>query len=309
MIKGVDISDYQGAPNFEQLKQATDFVIIKSSEGVGYKARELDRSQEEARRVGMGVGYYHFARPDLGNEPEDEAQFFINCIWPLRAGEVLVLDYEVGFFDPVGWCKRFLDYLAAHLNGTKPLIYLNQSQIQNINWKPVIDGGYGLWVASYDNDPSDVHFDHAWPSVAMKQYTSSGTVAGISGKVDMNVFYGDIIQYKKYGYREGQSNTPTTPTPAPDKRIVFFDLINTNVWNKPANEITDVMVGKFISDYKECLEQNTIGSQQKQQIKNLTEQVGALQNEMKTKLAECDQACNAKLQVLKEKIRNFANSL
>ncbi len=212
-IHGLDISAYQGDPNYDTLKQNAQFIIIKSSEGNGFKDSKINRNQLEARRVGMGLGYYHFARPDLNNTPEAEAQWFINCIWPVQVGELLVLDFEVVYGDPVNWCKKFLDYLAQHLNGTKALIYLNRSQLQGYNWSPIIQAGYGLWVASYDNDPNQVNFDTKWPVVAMKQYTSHGLMNGVGGYIDLNTFFGDMVAFKKYGYKQ--------PLPPPVDQIAL----------------------------------------------------------------------------------------
>lgn len=215
MIHGLDISNYQGNPNYDQLKIGASFVIIKTSEGTGFKDPTAARNQEEARRVGIGLGYYHFARPDLGNSPVAEADWFLGCIGDIQEGEVLTLDYEVSYQDPVNWCKAFLDHLFSKTNGNKPLIYLNQSLIQGYNWQAVIDAGYGLWVASYDNDPSDVHFDTKWPVVAMKQYTSSASFPGVSGNIDADVFYGDLNTFKAYGYKPDVTLPPPSSLPIP----------------------------------------------------------------------------------------------
>lgn len=217
-IKGIDISSWQGQPNFNLVKNDAIFGIFKSSEGTVFRDPQLARNVLEARRVGMIVGYYHFARPDAGNSPEAEAQYFINQIWPIQPGELLVLDYEVNYYDPVGWCKRFLDYLSNKLNGTKALIYLNGYLTNAYNWKPVVDGNYGLWLAYYDNDPNNINYSIGkWPFAAMKQYWSQGKISGISGNVDINTFFGDATTLKKYGYKE--PNTPTDPYIALNKTL------------------------------------------------------------------------------------------
>jgi hypothetical protein len=51
MIKGIDISSYQGSPNYDTLKANLDFIILKASEGNGFKDPQLSRNQSEARRV------------------------------------------------------------------------------------------------------------------------------------------------------------------------------------------------------------------------------------------------------------------
>jgi GH25 family lysozyme M1 (1,4-beta-N-acetylmuramidase) len=199
-MQGIDISSWQGKPEFIRLQNEIDFIIIKATEGVGYKDKEFYRNQNEARAVNLPLGYYHFARPDLGNSPTNEAEYFISVIGKLEIGEILVLDYEVNSYNGVSWCKKFLDHVTKITN-TKPLIYLNQYQIQNMNWESVIQGNYGLWVASYDNDQNNVNFSTGWPVVAMKQYTNSGVVQGIYSRVDMNTFFGSREMFRKYGYQ------------------------------------------------------------------------------------------------------------
>ncbi|MGH7749499.1 MAG: glycoside hydrolase family 25 protein, partial [Candidatus Dormibacteria bacterium] len=158
---------------------------------------------------GMGVGYYHFARPDLSNKPEDEATWFHQTASP-EAGEILALDFEVSYGgDIVAWCKTFLDSLSSKLNGYKPLIYLNQSLLRSHDWSSVFNAGYGLWLADYDNSVTDVATP--WPNdEAFKQFTDSAVVGGVIGKVDEDVLFGDINTFKAYGYQP--SYTPTPPT-------------------------------------------------------------------------------------------------
>lgn len=209
MIVGNDISKFQGDVNFDTYKNNSNFLIVKATEGVGYIDPKLVRNQSEARRVGLPLGYYSFARPDLGNPPEAEAQFFLDRVGTLREGEVLCLDYEVSKIQTqVDWCKKWLDYVFQK-TGVRPLIYMSESYVNGLNWQAVVDGGYGLWIAKYAIPSSpDASFNKGkWPVVAMYQWSSSQQVPGISGNVDANVFYGDVVTFKKYGYK------PVAPQP------------------------------------------------------------------------------------------------
>jgi len=211
---GNDISKYQGDVNFDVYKDNANFVIAKATEGNGYTDGKFSRNQSEARRVGLPIGYYHFARPDLGNTPEAEAAYFLKVVGSPVEGEVYVLDYEPASNpnDAVVWCKAFLDYVYATI-GVKPLIYLNQSQAKGFDWQPVIDGGYGLWIAAYTFDPNNNAAEIGkWPFAAMQQWTNNQTVPGIPVVADGNVFFGDIATFKKYGYKKPVEPTPT-PTP------------------------------------------------------------------------------------------------
>lgn len=206
MLRGLDLSSYQGSVDFESLKSNIDFVIIKASEGTGFIDPQLQRNQSEARRLGIPLGYYHFARPDLGNSPEAEAEWFKAAV-NVAEGELLCLDFEVNYTDGVNWCRGFLDHLSYLLGGYKPLIYLNLSLVGGSDWSSVINENYGLWLADYDGstDPIGV----PWPVLALKQFSSTGSVPGVSGNVDLDVFYGDLGTFSAYGY------SPSAPAPEP----------------------------------------------------------------------------------------------
>lgn len=213
---GNDISKYQGDINYDIFKNNTQFVLIKATEGNGYTDPKLNRNQSEARRVGLLLGYYHFARPDLGNTPEAEANFFLSKIGELKENELLALDYECANQkqSDVSWCKKFLDVVFEKTK-VRPFIYLNQAQIKNFDWNEVIGGSYGLWVACYTYDPNKNTFVVGeFKSAAIQQWSNKQTVPGISGGVDGNVFFGTLETLKKYGY-----HTPIILPTVPDPEI------------------------------------------------------------------------------------------
>ncbi len=215
MIVGNDVSEFQGQIDWPTYKDNSNFVIIKASEGNGYIDKWFGNNRTQVRQVGLPHGFYHFARPDLGNSPQVEAEFFCKLIDgdPIREGEVLALDFEVSYNDPVNWCKAWLDAVAGHFNGLEPLIYLNQSLASNYDWTPVVNAGYGLWIAAYTGDPNNNNFNIGkFPSAAIQQWTDAQSVKGISGNVDGDCFFGDANAFGKYGY---QTPAPVTPAPAP----------------------------------------------------------------------------------------------
>jgi lysozyme len=210
MIVGNDISVFQGDINYDTLKSNANFVISKASEGTGFTDPKFGRNQSEARRVSLPLGYYHFARPDLGNDAAHEADWFLKVIGEIREGEVLCLDFEVTYTDCVNWCKNWLDRVKFMTNGCKPLIYLNQSQLHEFNWQPIVDAGYALWIAAYVDDTN--FFTGNWPSAALQQWTSGQQVPGISGNCDGDRFFGDLNAFKAYGFHKP---VPVPPTPPP----------------------------------------------------------------------------------------------
>jgi len=216
MIVGNDISVYQGTVDWPTYKNNSNFVIIKASEGKSLIDPWFGGNRKGARDNNLPRGFYHFARPDYGNLPEDEAKFFCSLIDgdPIRDGELLMLDFEVQFHDSVNWAKAWLDYVSNHFGGVKPLFYSYQSMIKEFDWSVVANNGYGLWIAAPTGDPNNNNFyTGPWKMAAMQQWGTEDEVPGIKGAVDADVFFGDLGAFENYGYK-----TPvpiSIPTPEP----------------------------------------------------------------------------------------------
>lgn len=242
MIVGNDVSDIgQGQVDFDTYVKNSNFIIMKASEGTGFRDPQLSRSQSEARRVGLPLGYYHFGRPDKGNDPVAEADYFLAQVGDIKSGEVLALDFEVSFADAVNWCKSFLDHVVSKV-GFKPLIYMDNSRRTGYNWQPLVDEGYGLWLADYSGDPNKSQFPATpWPFVAIQQWTNSQQVPGIAKVTDGDAFGGNADAFKKYG-KPQPAPTPTPPAPTPP--AITNDTVIPQIDNKTvgqiAQELTDL---------------------------------------------------------------------
>lgn len=189
MDAGCDIAVYQGAPDFAQLKTAAKFVFVKATEGTGLTDDQFARNWSEARRVGIQRGAYHFAHPDLGLDPDDEAAYFVQTVGPLSPGDMLALDLERDCADPVGWSSHFLAHVRS-ATGTAPFIYINLSTLQGHDWSPVRTQ-YPLWLALYDGQPNT-----RVAGEVIKQWSGSGThIAGVQGEVDLDTAFEDLTQY------------------------------------------------------------------------------------------------------------------
>lgn len=216
MLKGIDVSKYQGDINYDALKSAIDFIIIRSSYGVGYTDTKFQRNRDEAKRVGLLTGFYHYAYPN-NNTPKAEADWFLKVLGTVEKGQILFLDFEEKYVDPIGWSLEFLHRITEVL-GYKPLIYLNQAQINSYDWSPLVKEDYGLWIAQYNSNPP---IKSEWPFTAFKQFTSSGQYPGISGNVDGDEFYGDQLAFLKYGFGGSDIINPMDPSKA--KAILNLD--------------------------------------------------------------------------------------
>lgn len=205
-IQGADISEHQGRVNFSALKRDVDFVIARSSWGMKTKDKQFDRNQRLLRRKNIPRWFYHYSYPNH-NTPESEADHFVNTVGNLQNGESLVLDMEEAGNHIVNWSLEFLNRVE-NKTGVKPLIYMNSNFLKSYGWKPVKKNGNGLWIANFganDGQPGNEPGVRYWEFYALWQYTSQGTAGGIH-PLDLNLFYGSVEDFKKYGK---QAQEPT----------------------------------------------------------------------------------------------------
>ena len=273
MLKGIDISYWQGQPNFSSLAQNQDFIVIRSSYGTGYRDTKFDYNREQCRIKNIPHGFYHYAYPTY-NTPEDEARWFVSVVSPLESGEFLCLDFEEKYQTPVDWCKRFLDTVSELLGGYKPLIYLNKYTVQSYDWNPVVSKGYGLWLSYWDYNPDGTFNIPYWNIVAMRQYSNKEIVNGISGGVDANVFYGEKEQLQSYGIQIGDIPCEKLKseneqlkleiksiTKEKDGLVKSLSDLNTLYKNLLAEDkIEDAQLAELIEDFNELTEQYKLES-------------------------------------------------
>lgn len=239
-ILGFDASRWQGRISWPQLpRDGVSFVMMKASEGAlapgtpdaaavaQFGLDPMFRTNWAASRsVGLVRGAYHFLRPDLRNSPEAEAEWFFSVVrGDLQPGDLLACDCESGAGNLAGYAHRFMAHLEL-LCGFPPLFYASPSFLaaHGITYAN-LGKEFGLWEAFWTSRmPGPAA---GWPFIAMWQNTDAGTLAGIAGRVDEDVFQGDVATLRKYGKPGANSMgsgsvtppaprpTPPPPTPAP----------------------------------------------------------------------------------------------
>ena len=215
MLKGIDISHHQKGIDLGAVD--TDFVICKATEGNGYTDEMCDTFYQKAKSLGKKLGVYHFARPDLGNTPEAEADWFVKETLGYHKEAMLILDWESGNLQDTTWARKWLDRVYSK-TGVRPVIYMSASVMRSANWGDVVAGDYGLWVANYgsnDGTAQESVFDRYplkyWSFYALWQYTSVGRLNGYNGNLDLNYFSGDSSAWDKYAGGSPSSSKPSNP--------------------------------------------------------------------------------------------------
>jgi LysM repeat protein len=219
-IKVADVSRWQNVINFDVLKTEVDAVVIKvgGSDGGLYVDGQFARNRNEARRVGLPRWFYWYK--GAAGSPEEQAAYFIQAIGGLQAGEGVVLDDENEAAVNVDFAARFADKVKE-LTGLNNVLYSNQARFSG-NLQPIKDRNIGAWSAKYGSNsgsPEGAPATAGGLVVIMWQYTSRAVLKAVTGNtVDMNIFYGDVAAFLKYGAPGSvpAPSVPVTPTqPAP----------------------------------------------------------------------------------------------
>jgi lysozyme len=190
MVYGLDVSQYQGQIEWEKAKIVEDtfqlqFVFIRATAGKDKLDSRFHENWKNAKAANFICGAYHYYRPNENSLLQ--AENFIKHVRLKKGDFPPVLDIEnlpkVQSMDSlkVG-LKRWLTKVEDHYK-TKPIIYSGEKYFNDFledEFK-----GYTFWIANYNFFVEDCK-DH-W---TFWQFTEKGSVLGINGNVDLNIYNG-----------------------------------------------------------------------------------------------------------------------
>ena len=211
---GADFSNNNGTVDWSAVKAAgIQFAFIKASEGTASIDGFFQQNRAEAARVGIPVGPYHFARPDFGTSPIDEARFFVSRVGSLQKNELRpVLDLELGNPAPK-WAIDFLNE-TERLLGVRPILYSYPDFLSRLVAKTNAEylRQWPLWLASYSVPPGGPYINDFGFRVVCHQYTAKSDI-----NADGN-FATDVNELRESGdyllWRDWQIAGAPQPRPA-----------------------------------------------------------------------------------------------
>jgi lysozyme len=201
-VPGIDVSKYQGRIDWDAVATTpVRFVIMRATLGNAYRDGRFARNAAEARRVGLTVGAYHFAKPSLARwDPRAEADHFLNVVG-LRAGDVVpVLDIEetggLSSRQLRTWATAWLRRVEER-TGVRAMIYSGNyfwhGFMRNTPWFAHRD--HPLWVAHWYVRAPDVPGGRwAGRGYTVWQWSAAGRISGIDGPVDRDWMRGNLAQ-------------------------------------------------------------------------------------------------------------------
>ncbi len=189
--KGIDVSRWQGKIDWEKVKKdGIEFVMIgvgRYQNGVGIPDTQFDYNMKNAIAQGIHVGVYLYSEATTEEAARAEADFVLDQIDGYKISYPVAFDIEDDVHRALTTKKR-TDITIAFLEvieeaGYYPMIYASQSWLQTQMDLTRLTK-YDKWVARWADT---VEFK----PTSMWQYSSTGTVKGITGAVDLDYSYTD----------------------------------------------------------------------------------------------------------------------
>jgi lysozyme len=202
-VDGIDVSYHQGWIDWAQVAAVGKrFAFVRSTAGTLTADSAYAANRYGARAAGLAVGSYHFANPDTAfNDAGNEASWFLRNAAIASGDLVPVLDLETANgLDPAAlsaWVQTWLSQVTA-ATGVRPIIYTTpkfwSTSMADTDW--FAKNGYSvLWIAHWTGSsqpwvPAGGWGGNGW---SFWQVSSTGTVPGISGAVDLDRFNGSSL--------------------------------------------------------------------------------------------------------------------
>ncbi|MCD8354158.1 MAG: Ig-like domain-containing protein [Clostridiales bacterium] len=207
---GIDVSKWQGTINWSKVAAAgIDFVFIRcgytsSSSFTLNEDPQFATNIKNAQKYGIQVGVYYFSQAKSTSEAKKEAAYVLKLLSGYNLDLPVAFDAENagGRFSFSSFtktqCTNFaLAFCAAiEAGGYDACVYNSVSTFSGSGAKynptTILNNGYKLWVAHYASAASNSTYSVS--GYTYWQYSSTGSVSGISGNVDLDYWYSDDLE-------------------------------------------------------------------------------------------------------------------
>jgi lysozyme len=201
-LHGIDVSRYQDIIDWDYLESFKDtrknakisFAFIKATEGRSIQDPFFQPNWKNIGKTDIIRGAYHYFIPT--RSASEQAQNFIANVILDKGDLPPVLDIEVignpGAAKLRENIKIWLNTVEKHY-GMKPIIYSYIDFYEKYIYVDRELRKYPLWVAHYNR--KKIEIKEPW---LFWQHSDNGRIPGVKGKVDFNVFNGNMDKLKSF---------------------------------------------------------------------------------------------------------------
>ena len=212
-LPGIDVSSYQGAIDWRQVRAAgVVFAFARFSDGLDVIDERFAENFAAMKRAGVYRGAYQVFRASA--DPEAQADLLLRAL--RRAGHPdlpLVADVETDDgMEPDEVQARLARWLRRIERRTRrrPIVYTSPSMSDTVGAEL---GIYHLWIAHYEVDCP--RLPDGWKGWRFWQHSSSGRVPGVNGPVDLDAFAGTKAELRRLNRAARTQPEPRGYTAAP----------------------------------------------------------------------------------------------
>ncbi len=201
-VKGIDVSSWQSTIDWSGVAQSgIAYAFIRVSDGVNYPDSKFDANWKGAKANGIIRGVYQYFEPS--QDATAQAQLLVdklNAAGGFDHGDLsAVIDVETmgsqSAATVMSKVHTWLDYVESATQ-RRAIVYTG-SYFWDDNGLDNTCSSYPLWTAHYTTNPCPLTSD-SWAKWTFWQYTDSGSVSGISGGVDSDVFDGTASELQQF---------------------------------------------------------------------------------------------------------------
>jgi len=217
---GIDLSSFQGSPNWSSVKaNGAYFAFAKATEGNYYRDADFVSNMNNGKAAGVRMAAYHFARPDT-TCPSVQASYFYSFAGGYTIADKKsiqpMLDFETynGVACSEGtytaWCNDFQTDFQTHVSW-KVYMQLYTSACAGacdlIEYNDAGGIALGAFIADYDGE--NLYTGNPWGSCdccnmwivgcgtggwTYWQVCSNGSIGGVSGACDFDAYVGTVAE-------------------------------------------------------------------------------------------------------------------
>jgi lysozyme len=205
-LRGIDVSKWQGEIDWRAVRGAgIRFAYIRVSDGLEAPDPLFARNWEDARLAGVTRGAYQYFRPE--EDPEEQADLLLEATGAPRRGDLPpALDVEVADgVEPAELVRRIERWVrrVRRAAGSDPVVYTSA-----LTWSALTENSerfrrLPLWVAHHDVDCPNT--PGPWRRWTFHQRSAGAEVAGITGPVDENAFFGSSARLRRRTLQDQQA--------------------------------------------------------------------------------------------------------
>lgn len=198
---GIDVSEMQGVIDWKQVaNDGIQFAFVRvgyrgTTEGGLFADARLDENLNGATSAGLQVGVYFYSQATSVEEAQEEADFVLSQLDCRKLDLPITFDHEKDTTvnargndvdrntltaAALAFCQR------VEQAGYRSMVYGNKVDIARMNLDSL--GNRPIWFAEYNALQPSGQFDFV-----LWQYSNTGSVAGISTPVDMNLRFTDML--------------------------------------------------------------------------------------------------------------------